>query len=325
MLVATAVLSFALSFAVASLLITVFRHAVLDQPNARSLHERPVPRTGGLAVLSGVVVSLGLGAADVWPCIAAALLLATLSFADDLKGVPTWVRLGVHVLVAGTLLWYRLTPIYYVYLALLTLALAWVTNLYNFMDGSDGLAAGMSVVGFATYAAAAWLAADLPTATLCTATATAAAALLVFNFHPAKIFLGDVGSIPLGFLAGAVGILGWRNDAWPLWFPVLVFAPFIADASVTLGKRMLRGERVWQAHRDHYYQRFVRMGFGHARAALVGYALMSFCAAAALYGRTQPPAQQGLALVVAALVLGLPAVWIDIRWAQHSRARQVST
>ncbi len=325
MLVATAVLSFAVSLAVARLLITVFRHAVLDQPNARSLHERPVPRTGGLAVLSGVVVSLGMGALDVWQCIAAALVLAALSFADDLKGLPTWIRLSVHLFVAATLLWYRLTPIYYVYLVLLTLALAWLTNLYNFMDGSDGLAGGISVVGFGTYAVAAWLAADLPTATLCAATSAAAAALLVYNFHPAKIFLGDVGSIPLGFLAGAVGILGWRNDAWPLWFPVLVFAPFIADATVTLGKRALRGERVWQAHREHYYQRFIRMGFGHARAALAGYALMTLCAAAALYGRMQPAGQQGLALAIGALVLGSAGAWIDIRWAHHTRTGQVST
>jgi len=318
-------LSFVISLAVARLLITVFRHAVLDQPNARSLHERPVPRTGGIAVLCSITASLAFGAADVWPPLAAALVLAILSFVDDLKGVPTWIRLAAHVSVAAVLLWYLLSPMYYVYLALLTLALAWLTNLYNFMDGSDGLAAGMSLLGFGTYAAAGWLADDVATATACAAIASAAAALLVYNFHPAKIFLGDVGSIPLGFLAGALGVLGWRNDAWPLWFPVLVFAPFIADASVTLARRALRGERVWHAHREHYYQRFVRMGFGHGRTALGGYALMLFCAVAALYGRTQPIAQQGLALAAALIILVLAAAWIDLRWAQYSRTGPGST
>src|SRR6185436_356022 len=105
-------------------------------------------------------------------------------------------------------------------------------------------------------------------------------------------FLGDVGSIPLGFLAGGLGLLGWRNDLWPLWFPLLVFGPFIGDATLTLVRRLLRRERVWHAHREHYYQRMVRMGFGHRGTAWTAYAVMALCAGAALVGRGQPPAMQ---------------------------------
>ena len=148
-------------------------------------------------------------------------------------------------------------------LALLALAVAWITNLYNFMDGSDGLAGGMSVAGFGAYSIAAWLAGDAATGALCAAISGASVAFLLHNFYPARIFMGDVGSIPLGFLAAALGIVGWRNDAWPLWFPLLVFGPFIGDATVTFFKRVARRERVWRAHREHYYQRMVRMGFGH--------------------------------------------------------------
>src|SRR6476659_1011719 len=104
--------------------------------------------------------------------------------------------------------------------------------------------------------------------------AAAAAAFLLFNFHPARIFMGDAGAIPLGFLAATLGVTGWINGLWPLWLPVLVFSPFIADASVTLAKRALRGEKIWQAHREHYYQRVVRAGFGHRNMALLGYILM---------------------------------------------------
>ena len=96
------------------------------------------------------------------------------------------------------------------------------------------------------------------------------------------MFLGDVGSIPLGFLAAALGIIGWRNDLWPLWFPVLMFGPFIADATVTLVRRLVRGERVGTRTASHYYQRMVLMGLGHRGTALIGYALMLVCAGAAL-------------------------------------------
>jgi UDP-N-acetylmuramyl pentapeptide phosphotransferase/UDP-N-acetylglucosamine-1-phosphate transferase len=150
------------------------------------------------------------------------------------------------------------------------------------MDGSDGLAGGMAVVGFAAYGIAAQLGDEPELATTCVCIAAAAAAFLIFNFHPARIFLGDVGSIPLGFLAGALGIVGWNDEAWPLWFPLAVFAPIIADATLTLMRRLARRERVWQAHRDHYYQRMVRSGLGHRGTAYAAYALMILCAAAAL-------------------------------------------
>jgi UDP-N-acetylmuramyl pentapeptide phosphotransferase/UDP-N-acetylglucosamine-1-phosphate transferase len=183
------------------------------------------------------------------------------------------------------------------------------------MDGSDGLAAGMGVIGFGAYT----IAADAATAVLCAAMAAATAAFLLHNFHPARIFLGDVGSIPIGFLAAAIGVVGWRNDAWPLWFPVLVFGPFIGDATVTLVRRLVRGERVWRAHREHYYQRMVRMGLGHRGTALAGYGAMLACGAAALYGRDRPPIEQAATLLGTGALLAAAAIWVDVRWARHRR------
>jgi hypothetical protein len=101
---------------------------------------------------------------------------------------------------------------------------------------------------------------------------------------------------------------------------VLVFGPFIGDATLTLIRRLLRRERVWQAHRDHYYQRLVRMGAGHRGTALVGYAVMAACAAVALFGRTQPPIIQVLAFLSAASGLAVIAAWVDMRWSRFSRA-----
>jgi UDP-N-acetylmuramyl pentapeptide phosphotransferase/UDP-N-acetylglucosamine-1-phosphate transferase len=315
------VLSFVVAFIGSRLLLGRFARFALDEPNARSLHERPVPRTGGIAVLAGAAIALAFGAASLGLVMALALFLAVVSFLDDLFGMPSAVRLLSHVAAAGVLVWYVLAPMELVSLVVLAIAVAWITNLYNFMDGSDGLAGGMAVIGFGTYAAAAQLASDASLAALSVAIAAASLAFLLHNFHPARIFMGDVGSIPLGFLAAALGIVGWRGDLWPLWFPVLVFGPFIGDATVTLLRRLLRGERVWQAHREHYYQRMVRMGLGHRGTAWLAYGAMLLCAAAALLGRAEPPAVQAAAFGAASAVLASLAIWVDVRWWRFSRGR----
>ncbi|MGQ0545791.1 MAG: glycosyl transferase [Betaproteobacteria bacterium] len=318
-LAALAIVSFLAAFAAARLLVSRFGAFALDRPNERSLHARPVPRTGGIAVLLGAGVSLGFGATALWLPLALALALAAISLADDMRGVPTGVRLAAHLAAAGLVCWYYLSPMHPLQLALLVVAAAWLINVYNFMDGSDGLAGGMSVIGFGAYAVAAQLGGHAALAAASTALAAAAAAFLLHNFNPARIFLGDVGSIPLGFLAGALGVVGWRDDLWPLWFPVLVFAPFLGDATLTLLKRLVRGERVWRPHKEHYYQRMVRMGLGHRRTAWIGYATMALCAAAALLGRREPPVVQAAAFAAAAAVLALLAVWVDVRWARFLR------
>ncbi|HUJ86594.1 MAG TPA: glycosyltransferase family 4 protein [Burkholderiales bacterium] len=295
------------------------RRLALDHPNERSLHDRPVPRTGGLAIVAGVGAGLLVGAPGYAIALSLAAALALLSFLDDLFGLPTAVRLGGHLGAALALVLLELRFPGWAALVLLALALAWYANLYNFMDGSDGLAGGMAVFGFGAYAAAAWIADVRPLATLCLVLAAASAGFLVRNFHPARIFMGDVGSVPLGFLAGALGLIGWNARVWPLWFPLLVFAPFVCDATLTLAKRLLRGERVWQAHREHYYQRLVRMGFGHRGAALIEYAAMLGCGAAAVCACNQGREVQIAVLAASIFVLILVAVWIDLRWARYVR------
>ncbi len=309
----------AVTYALLRLLLAQFARVALDRPNERSLHERPVPRTGGIALLAGAAVSLAFGATPLWLPLALAAALAVVSFADDLRSLPTGVRFAAHLVAAGLVAWYLMSPMHPAELALLALGVAWITNLYNFMDGSDGLAGGMALIGFGAYAFAAGASGDAPLAAANVALAAAAAAFLLLNFPPARIFLGDVGSVPLGFLAAGLGLAGWRDDVWPLWFPLLVFAPFIGDATLTLIRRAIRGERVWQAHREHYYQRLVRMGAGHRGAALIGYALMAVCAGAALFARAESPAVQAAVVVPAAVVLIVAAAWIDVRWSRHVR------
>jgi UDP-GlcNAc:undecaprenyl-phosphate/decaprenyl-phosphate GlcNAc-1-phosphate transferase len=295
------------------------RRIALDTPNERSLHRLPVPRTGGIAIAAGTALACTL----VWPglpvILGAAALLAVVSLVDDVFGLPTLLRLALHLAAAAAALSFDLEIEDPAIFVVLLLAVAWTANLYNFMDGSDGLAGGMAVLGFGAYEVAAHLAGAATLAALCASLAAASAAFLLFNFHPARLFMGDVGSVPLGFLAGMLGLQGWSIGAWPLWFPLLVFAPFMCDATLTLLKRVLRRERVWQAHRDHYYQRLVRMGFGHRGVAYIEYAAMAGCAGLALLVYREPVATQVAAIAIAVAALLGVALWIDRRWARLRR------
>lgn len=286
----------------------------LDVPNVRSLHAAPIPRVGGLALVGALLC--GWAALPVAPAAIAVLaaLLCGFSYLDDRRGLPVLVRLGMQLLAAAAfVLLLRPEPAAWM-LVPLGLALVWFTNLYNFMDGMDGLAGGMAVIGFAALGVGSLHAGADGLAAAAFCVAAAAAGFLIFNWHPARIFLGDAGSIPLGFLAGALGIQGWRDDVWPLWFPLLVFSPFVVDATVTLLRRLLAGEKIWTAHREHYYQRLVRMGWSHRRTAAAEYAVMLAAAAAALALRAAAPTVQAAGLAWAAVVLAGLMAGTDIRW-----------
>ncbi len=262
---------------------------ILDYPNSRSLHSRAVPRTGGLGLVSGILASWTL-IPDTLPLLvwASVTLLAAISFADDVVGLPVWVRLLSHGTVAAAFSFVVLFDTHgWIITTVAAVAITWMLNLYNFMDGSDGLAGGMTLIGFSCYGMVAWSAGNASFAMINFCIAAAAGAFLLFNFHPARIFMGDSGSVPLGFLAAALGLVGWTNGDWPLWLPLLVFSPFIADASVTLVKRGLRGARVWQAHREHYYQRMVQSGLGHRNTALLGYVFMLAAGTSAMWAMRQ--------------------------------------
>lgn len=254
----------------------------MDTPNSRSLHSTPVPRIGGVALLSGTLSGWWFGLGGFNDLAALAVALATLSYVDDYRGLPTIVRLVSHLAAASLCVWFTPPAQGMASALLVVLAIVWMTNLFNFMDGANGLAGGMAVFGFGGYAAAAWAAGHVALAGVCGCIAAASAGFLIFNFDPARVFLGDAGSIPLGFLAGGLGYHGMIAEIWPAWWPALVFAPFVVDASTTLLRRLWRRERVWEAHREHYYQRLIRMGWSHRRTALSEYALMALCSIAAL-------------------------------------------
>lgn len=277
------------------------RVRLLDHPNERSLHTAPIPRTGGLAVLVSLILGVFLRAllsllagghefietkTSVW-AVAMILILAAVSLWNDWVGLSPGFRFVIHCLAAlgvvvGAGLTIDVIPLPLIgNLRLVWLAtpftiifLIWMTNLYNFMDGMDGFAGGMSVLGFGFLGYIAWGAGQRLITSLCVLTVVAVAGFLVYNWPPAKIFLGDVGSILLGFMAAALSVMGIHQKRFDLWVPVLIFSPFIVDATATVFRRLLRGEKIWRAHREHYYQRLVLVGWSHRRTVLAEYCLM---------------------------------------------------
>ena len=308
-----------LALTVTTLALAIFERlslGPLDHPNHRSLHHRPTPRIGGLGMAMGVVIALGYVRLGDWHnVLVVAFALCALSLADDYLHVPAGLRFLAHAAAAALFL-YASPWAGWPWAALLVvgLGLVWFTNLYNFMDGADGLAGGMAVFGFGAYALVALWHGQPVLFLICVVLAASALGFLFFNFPPAQVFLGDAGSIPLGFLAGALGFAGWRDGVWPAWFPLLVFSPFVVDATVTLVRRVLHGEKPWQAHRSHYYQRLVRLGASHKRLALMEYALMLALALSALTVLRFAPALASALLVA----WGLFYVWVlrvvDRRW-----------
>jgi len=258
------------------------RGAVLDRPNERSSHSEPTPRGGGIALVGAILVAWGglaaVGAAPPAVLIVAggALALAAVSWLDDRGGLAPAVRLCVQFAVVALCLAAGLPggAVFQGWLPLpldrIVTALAWVwfLNLYNFMDGIDGIAGGeaaaiaLGLVLFAALGAGT----DPPAAALAAAILGAALGFLVFNWAPARIFMGDVGSIPLGFL---LGFLLLRLAAAGWWKVALVLPLyFAADATITLVRRALRGVPVWQAHREHFYQRATAAGLSHRAVAI---------------------------------------------------------
>ena len=293
---------------------------LVDRPNERSLHDRPVSRAGGVAILAGVAAGLataalaGSAAFLAAPApgygwvLAGALVIAVVSFTDDVRRVSPAVRIVSHlaaaacVVLAGLPAERIVLPGAALHLgpaagAVFTvLFVAWIVNLYNFMDGMDGFAGGMTAIGFATLAAlcAGQGAPGLAAAVL--VVAAAALGFLPFNFPPAKMFMGDLGSTLLGYLCAVAMLWAERSASVPLWVSGLVFSPFIVDATVTLARRTVAGERPWRAHRDHFYQRLVRLGWGHRKTVVREYGLMLACACSAVAALRLPPGAQGALL-----------------------------
>ena len=261
-------------------------HGVMDIPNERSSHAAPTPRGGGLSmVLACSAVFAVLGVLGVMPAplcialIAGGGAVAAIGFLDDRRPLPAGLRLAVHAAAAvWAVAWLGGLPPIRVGDVLLSsgwsggvlavLGIIWSLNLFNFMDGIDGIAASEAafVSGAATFLGLSAMHAGVapPAAVLC----AAACGFLCWNWPPARIFMGDVGSGYLGFVVSVLALAATRSDPVAVWVWLILGGVFFVDATVTLARRTARGDRVYEAHRSHAYQWLARRWGKHLPVTL---------------------------------------------------------
>ena len=309
--------------------------AILDHPNRRSSHAAPIPTGAGIAVVTVIVFEWlliwGLTAAgsdtgftDPMPllCLLAAAL-AAVSWYDDLKGLSPVARLvvqagviliGISTLSAHGRIFQGALP-YGLDVAVSAYLWLWFVNLTNFMDGIDGITGvetasiGVGIALLAPLIVAAGLAQSIFVSSslvlYATVLAAAAVGFLFWNWQPAKIFLGDVGSVPLGFLGGWLLLEAAGSGLWAA--ALLLPLYYLADATITLLRRVARREAIFEAHRSHFYQRAARAIGGHAPVTLAILALNIALIALAIVSAVRP--ENAVAALVAGAVLTLGLLW----------------
>ena len=264
---------------------------ILDRPNERSSHKAPTPRGGGIAVLAVLLPAWALIEPQLWPQLLGALALAGMGWWDDLKGISPWPRLLVQIAAVAFGLWCTrpfadgqftggLLPQPFDAI-LAALAWLWFVNLFNFMDGIDGIAGSEAAsIGFGLAVVALWIGGFGDLDQLALALVGTALGFLYWNWHPARIFLGDVGSQALGYLLGFLLLRAAGDGAWAAALILPLY--FWVDATWTLVSRTLARENIFAAHARHFYQQSLRLGRRHdqvtsailiANAALILFAL----------------------------------------------------
>lgn len=260
----------------------MIRARILDVPNRRSSHDRPVPRAGGIAI----AVTFFIGSAMVGPqpffgLAVPALLVAVVGFTDDLGKLGVWSKLAGQTAAAAILVIFGIMlrdfgPFHDIGLWGIPITLVWVvgmTNLVNFMDGLDGLAGGTGTIAALAFAVLAMP--DSPAAAMAAVLGVACLGFTVFNAPRARIFMGDVGSEFLGFALAGLAVFAAQGEALRTSFlvmPLLMFH-FIFDTCFTFCRRLVDGENVTQAHRGHLYQLMNRLGASHFQVSLFHWAL----------------------------------------------------
>ncbi len=262
------------------------RNNVIDVPNERSSHVVPTPTGGGVAISLSIILSVFVFGGDwiAYPSISLALgigviVIGIVGWIDIHKEVAVLTRAIIYLLVSITALillggmselsfgLYHLGPGWLASL-LAIIGITWLVNLYNFMDGTDGLAA-VQALSTGLYGTVVFMSSDqIAASVICLTVFFSTLGFLVWNWAPAKIFMGDVGSCSIGFTFGVLAVYGEISGSVPVIIWLILLSIFISDASMTLMKRILSGETWYRAHNTHAYQRLVQLGMGHGRLAM---------------------------------------------------------
>jgi len=313
---------------------SALRRGWLDKPNDRSAHRNPTPRGGGVGIVVGTVggATAILGASEGltrrWILVlAAAGVIALVSWFDDLNPLPNTFRFLVHIGAACGAVW-ALGPIRQVALPGLFvistsglavfLTICWIaglTNVYNFMDGIDGIAGLQAVAAGVTWAAIGITVGDQTLFVTAGLIAATSLGFLIHNWSPATIFMGDVGSAFLGYFFAVFGVRTAWNPVAP-FAAVLAVWPFLFDSTFTIIRRLSRGENITKAHSSHLYQRLVRCGWSHSAVSSIYGVLAGLGGSFAVALLRGVPGWQAVYVVIPAAALGL---WLLVRRSERRR------
>ncbi len=258
---------------------------LLDIPNERSSHSAPTPRGGGLAIAVTALGGIILAAILNWipwnlaiALVGGGALIATVGWIDDHRSLSALTRFAVQFLSAGWAMYWvgglpslsvGFTSLHLGYFGIIlgVIGIVWAINLYNFVDGIDGLAAGEAISTGVIGGLILLAMGQTGLAIVSLLIAAASAGFLPLNWAPARLFMGDVGSGMLGYLFAVLAIASENSGAVPLLLWVLLLGAFVFDATVTLCRRIAHGERWYHAHHSHAYQRMVQAGRSHAQVS----------------------------------------------------------
>jgi UDP-GlcNAc:undecaprenyl-phosphate/decaprenyl-phosphate GlcNAc-1-phosphate transferase len=277
------------------------RFGLLDVPNERSSHSVPTPGNGGYAIVAAIAIATGIGWSTVdsqilWIAVSG-LAIAVMGAVDDRRPMREAAKFLVQVTVAIALMLGSSLLVSSLDLPFLRVDLMWMapvftllwlvgyTNAFNFMDGINGIAATHAMVAGLVLAILLAREGDVAGAVLAVAIAGASAGFLPWNLPSGSIFMGDVGSVTIGFLLASLVVRYTRLPGGEFLPAILPMMPFILDTSITLVRRILRRERFFSAHRSHFYQRLTMRGFSHTQATLVWTAMAVVSAVPAVFWR----------------------------------------
>jgi len=285
------------------------RQGALDKPNERKVHSTPIPTSGGVAIIIGFLVAAGavatgvtahLEARQLAAIIIGALMVAVMGLVDDRLDLPAKLKLALQIvattplLVGGVTISFLSNPFPPGGMVALPVWLSWlvtagwvvaVTNALNLIDGLDGLAAGVSTIACLALAVIALNWGQPAVAVLCAALAGGTLGYLPWNWHPARIIMGDTGAYFLGYVIGAITVLGAFKMAATIAIlvPILVLAVPLFDTVLSPVRRYLHGKPAFRADRDHLHHRLLAMGLSEQRVVLLTYAVTAVCGAIAIW------------------------------------------
>ncbi|MEE9452440.1 MAG: glycosyltransferase family 4 protein [Gammaproteobacteria bacterium] len=293
---------------------------IVDTPNLRSHHTRPIPLGGGavfacvwLLACFGAIVLTDWSYSYFFLFLPGSVMILSISFIDDLYKISAWTRLAVHLLVATTLVYaiggfpQLSLGTHYLYLGgvgslLAIVAIAWSINLYNFMDGVDGIASMQAIFIFSMGSLFFWLSGANYLMLINLFLVATMIGFIILNWPPAKIYMGDVGSTFLGFLVAAFALIGEKQYGLPALIWLIIYGVFAFDATITLLRRMMAGEKWYKPHYSYFYHhRLLLLGWSHTKILLAVSAINCILGSLAFYAFMNP--QNLIVCVTIALAL----------------------